>query len=174
VVTLVLPDPSLVLLIGPAGSGKSTFAREHFTRYEVLSSDTFRGLVSNDDADQSATPAAFEVLRLVAARRLERGLLTVVDATAVVPVDRARQLRLAAEHATPAVGIVFDLPVELCIARSTARTDRIVGAEAVRAQHAQLHLGMADLPAEGFAAMHVLRDPEEIAQLRVERAPRRE
>ena len=63
---LALPDMSLVLLVGPSGSGKSTFAAKHFGRFETLSSDFFRGLVSNDENDQSATAAAFEALKHVA------------------------------------------------------------------------------------------------------------
>ncbi len=73
---LPIPRMSLVLLVGASGSGKSTFARTHFGPYEVLSSDVFRGLVSNDENDQSATSAAFEALRHVAAHRLRRGLMT--------------------------------------------------------------------------------------------------
>ena len=62
--TLTLPDPSLVLLIAPAGAGKSTFARRHFKPTEILSSDFFRGLVCDDEANQAASRDAFEVLHL--------------------------------------------------------------------------------------------------------------
>ncbi len=41
-----LPDPSLVVLIGASGSGKSSFAARHFKPTEVLSSDFCRGLVA--------------------------------------------------------------------------------------------------------------------------------
>jgi len=79
----MVPEPSLVVLMGASGSGKSTFAARHFTRTEVISSDECRGLVSDNQNDFGATDAAFEVLHLIAAKRLEAAKLTVVDATSV-------------------------------------------------------------------------------------------
>ena len=73
---ITVPELSLVLLIGPSGSGKSTFAASHFLPTEVLSSDYCRGLVSDDENDQTATKDAFEVLHFIAAKRLEAGRLT--------------------------------------------------------------------------------------------------
>ena len=58
--TLPVTDLSLVVLIGASGSGKSTFARRHFKPTEVISSDFCRGLVSDDENDQSATLDAFD------------------------------------------------------------------------------------------------------------------
>ncbi len=75
---ITIPKLSLVVLIGPSGSGKSTFARKHFLPTEVLSSDFCRGLVSDDENDQTATNDAFELLHYVAGKRLARGRLTVV------------------------------------------------------------------------------------------------
>jgi hypothetical protein len=69
---LTIPALSLVVLIGPSGCGKSTFARTHFKPTEILSSDFYRGLVSDDENDQSATKDAFEVLHAIAAKRLAR------------------------------------------------------------------------------------------------------
>ena len=83
----------LVVLVGVSGSGKSTFARTHFKPTEVVSSDFCRGLVADDENDQSATPDAFDVLHYIVGTRLRRGLLTVVDAT---NVQQARP-RLAGE-----------------------------------------------------------------------------
>ena len=78
-----LPAPSLVLLMGASSAGKSTFAARHFRPSEVLSSDHFRLLVSDDESDGSATADAFELLYALADKRLARGLLTVIDATNV-------------------------------------------------------------------------------------------
>src|SRR5437868_3030464 len=84
-----IPELSLVVLIGPSGSGKSTFARKHFRPTEILSSDYFRGLVSDDENDQSSTPDAFDALYYLLSKRLARGKLTVVDATNVRAEDRS-------------------------------------------------------------------------------------
>src|ERR1039457_4612689 len=59
---LTVPELCLVVLVGISGSGKSTFARAHFKPTEVISSDFCRGLVADDENDQSATKAAFELL----------------------------------------------------------------------------------------------------------------
>ena len=80
-----VPQLSLVVLIGVSGSGKSTFARERFKPTEVISSDFCRGLVADDENDQSATADAFELLHFIAGMRLAAGRLTVVDATNVQP-----------------------------------------------------------------------------------------
>src|SRR5829696_10181396 len=93
--TIAIPDLSLVVLVGASGCGKSTFARTHFGKFETLSSDFCRGLVSNDENDQSATKDAFEALHFLAAKRLARGLLTVVDATNVQQEARKPLVELA-------------------------------------------------------------------------------
>jgi hypothetical protein len=70
---ITIPELSLVVLIGPSGYGKSTFARKHFKPTEVLSSDFCRGLVSDDENNQAATKDAFEILHFIAAKRLAAG-----------------------------------------------------------------------------------------------------
>jgi protein phosphatase len=161
-VTLVIPRSSLVILMGASGAGKSTFARKHFKRTEVVSSDFCRGLVSDDESDQSATEAAFEVLRLIAAKRLSAGRLTVVDATSVQPHARKPLLALASEHNVPAIAIVFKLPEDLCVARSQARSGRPVPPYVTRSQVRDLEASLPGLESEGFRFVYVLSAPEEI------------
>ena len=57
--------------------------RDDIRATEILASDVCRGLVCDDENDQTATRDAFEVLRFIAAKRLAAGRLTVVDATNV-------------------------------------------------------------------------------------------
>src|SRR5688500_20196639 len=96
--TFTSPELSLVVLIGPSGCGKSTVARRHFKATEVMSSDGFRALVSDNENDQSSTDDAFAALHFVAARRLARAKLTVVDATNVQPEARKPLVALAREY----------------------------------------------------------------------------
>lgn len=153
---LVIPAPSLVLLIGPSGSGKSTWAARHFGPYEVVSSDTCRAMIADSEADQSVTPAAFELLRFIAARRLEAGRIAVVDATNVHAGARKRNLDLAAACGVPVVAIVFDIPVERMLANNARRVGRVVGEDVVRKQRLDLDDALSTLGSEGYAAIHVL------------------
>src|SRR5438105_15895784 len=107
---ITIPKLSMVVLIGASGSGKSTFAQKHFLRTEVLSSDECRGLVADDENDQSSSKDAFEVLHFIAAKRLAAGRLTVIDATNVQPLARKPLVELARRYHMIPVAIVFDLP----------------------------------------------------------------
>lgn len=156
----MLPAPSLVLLIGVSGCGKSSFARRHFAPTEVLSSDACRALVCDDPADQSANAAAFGLLRHLARRRLAAGRLTVVDATNVLPRSRRPLLALAASFGVPAVAAVLDLPLEVCVGRAAGRVGRRVRAGIVAEQYAQLRAGLGALPQEGFAVIHHMRQSD--------------
>ena len=166
-VLLTIPARSLVLLIGPAGSGKSTFARKHFAGTEIVSSDALRAAVSDDEGDQSASADAFQLLRLITGKRLRRGRLTVIDATNVQPKARRNLLRLARTNAAPATAIVFNLPVAICLARNRARPDRQVTPEVVERQAADLATSLPGLAKEGFQHVYVMDNPEDIDSARV-------
>jgi protein phosphatase len=166
---LTIPELSLIVLVGASGSGKSTFGQQHFAPFEVLSSDFCRGLVANNQNDQSATTPAFEVLHYVAARRLARGLLTVVDATNVQPEARKPLVELARKYHVLPVAIVFDVPERLCEERNRGRTDRTFGPHVIRQQRSQLQRSLRYLQKEGFRHVHVLRSVDDISAVRIER-----
>lgn len=169
---IVLPDPCLVVLVGAAGSGKSTFAARHFAPSEVLSSDAFRERVSGDASDQAATGAAFAALHGALSRRLQDGLLTVVDATSVQAHARRQLMRRAAEAGVPAVAVVLDLPGAVVLARNAARVGRVVPEAAIQRQLAELDrtLRTGRLETEGFASVVRLHGPEAVDAARVVRA----
>ncbi len=167
---LAVPELSLVVLVGVTGSGKSTFARAHFKPTEVISSDFCRGMVADDENDQSATPAAFELLHYIAGKRLAGGRLTVVDATNTQPEARRELVLLAREHDVLPVAIVLDLPEKLCAERNETRPDRDFGAHVIRRQRGQLRRGLRGLQREGFRTVHVLSTPEEVDAATVTRA----
>ncbi|MBD8079694.1 polynucleotide kinase-phosphatase [Cellulosimicrobium arenosum] len=168
---LRVPASSLVVLVGVSGSGKSTFALERFGPYETVSSDVCRGLVSNDENDQSATKAAFEVLHTIVAQRLAANLLTVVDATNVQREARKSLVALARSHDVLPVAIVLDVPAQVAIERNVARLDRDFGAHVVKRQHAALRSSLKSLQREGFRTVHVLRGEDEVAAARIVRTP---
>jgi polynucleotide kinase-phosphatase len=173
-----IPELALVALVGISGSGKSTFARDHFAPTQVLSSDYFRGLVADDEdagssvrsgaaggvvGRQSASADAFDVLHYVAAKRLAAGRLTVVDATNLQPHARAALVKVAREHDVLPVAIVLDVPEALAWERTQARTDRAFGRQVVTRMHRDLRRSLGSLAREGFRKVHVLRGADEIA-----------
>jgi protein phosphatase len=168
---LAIPDPSLVVLIGATGSGKSTFAARHFPPTAIISSDYYRGVVSDDPTDQGATKPAFEAVHFLAGLRLRLGKITVIDATSVKPQDRAPLVRLAREHDLLPVAIVLDVPLDVCIARNAARLGGAPGPHVARHHVTQLRRGLHSLEREGFRYVHILRTPEAAEAARVERAP---
>lgn len=166
--TLPVTDLSLVVLIGASGSGKSTFARKHFAPTEIVSSDFCRGLVADDENDQSASRDAFDVLHYIVGKRLAAGRLTVVDATSVQSESRKQLVQLARSHDVLPIAIVLDLPEEVCAARNAARPDRAgMPRHVIQRHRRELRRSLRGLEREGFRKVHVLRTEEEAEQAEV-------
>ncbi|MFI5100758.1 MAG: LLM class flavin-dependent oxidoreductase [Actinomycetes bacterium] len=113
-----LPDPCLVVLVGPGASGKSSWAAEQFPPDAVVSSDALRATVGAGPDDLSASADAFALLREIVRLRVGRGLTTVVD---TLGNERDEWLALARAHGMPCVAVAFDTPAQVCRARNRAR-----------------------------------------------------
>ncbi|MFE2345909.1 polynucleotide kinase-phosphatase [Kitasatospora cineracea] len=164
---LPVTDVSLVVLIGSTGSGKSSFARRHFKPTEVVSSDSCRGLVADDENDQSASADAFDVLHYIVGKRLAAGRLTVVDATNVQQESRRQLLAIAREHDVLPIAIVLDVPAEVCAERNRARPDRQLPAHVIPRHQRELRRSLRGLEREGFRKVHVLRGAEEVERAEI-------
>jgi len=164
-----IPELSLVVMIGASGSGKSTFASQHFQPFEIISSDFCRGLVSDDENNQGASHDAFAVLHFIAGKRLAAGKLTVIDATNVQAEDRRTLIAIARQYHVFPVAIAFDLPAELCHQRNQQRPNRNFGFHVVQRHTQNLRRSLRSLEKEGFRYVHVLHSPEEIAAVEITR-----
>lgn len=137
------------MLIGPAGCGKSSFAARHFWPTQVVSSDQCRAMICDDASQQRVTPLAFELMHSIIAMRLRCGRLTVADATNLKREDRRPLMKLARREGFNTAAIVFNLPLDVCLARN-ARRRRVVPAEAIALQYDLLLDTLSTIPREGF------------------------
>ncbi|MCH9816036.1 MAG: AAA family ATPase [Actinomycetia bacterium] len=160
---IVLPNNALVLLVGISGAGKTTFAAAHFAAFETLSSDTCRALVADDENDQSANRAAFEVLHLILHERLRRGRFTVVDATNLHSQARQTLRGLASRWRIPVHVIVLNPGWAVCEERWRTRTDRHFERKVLQRQQDALRSTLEQLPNESYEAVTVLDSAASIA-----------
>ena len=155
---LELPASGLMLLIGPSGSGKSSWARARFSPSQILESDAFRQMVADDATDQAASGDAFRLLHGVAKARCKRRLLAVVDATNLTLAARRALLRIASQSAVDAVAVVFDVSLGRCLANNARRAGRRVPEDVIRRHHGQLQDAKPNLEREGYAQVWWLGD----------------
>jgi protein phosphatase len=168
---ITIPDFCLVVLIGSSGSGKSTFARKHFKPTEVISSDTCRGLVDDDENSLDATADAFALVHALAEIRLKRRKLAVIDATNVRKEDRTHLVRIAKKYHALCVAIVLNPGEDVCHERNKSRPDRQFGPQVIRRQTANLKRDIRGLDREGFRYVHELRSVGAIDAAEIARTP---
>jgi protein phosphatase len=168
---ITIPNFALFVLIGSTGSGKSSFARKHFLETEIVSSDTCRALVSDDETDLAATKDAFDLLHYTASIRLKRRLLTVIDATSVKREDRAKLVQLARKYHALPVALVLDIDPKICHERNQNRPNRDFGEHVPRNHSKALRRGLRGLQKEGFRQVQIMKSPEEVDALSIERQP---
>lgn len=164
---ITIPDPALVILIGPTGSGKSTFAAKHFRPTEVVSSDRCRALASDDENNQDVTPGAFRILHTIVRERLRAHRLTVVDATSVEHKARKPLLDVARRFDYEVVAIVFDFPFSIFEQRNTQH--RRISDGGLHFQFGAMKRAIPELGAEGVQQTYHLTSPAEVDEARISR-----
>ena len=150
---LRLPVPCVVVLVGPALSGKTTWAHEHFAPNEVISSDALRAMVGIDEADQAAGTPAFEILEQIVRERVKRSLTTVIDTTGLSREDRTRWIGLAHDSGLPVYAVLFETSEETCLERNKTRT-RSIPKNVLQRQFRRFRAAVDEVPKEGFDGIY--------------------
>jgi F420-dependent oxidoreductase-like protein len=167
---LRLADPTLVVLVGPAASGKTTWAAEYFRPDQVVSSDALRAVVGEGEHDLSASTDAFALLDRIVAVRVRRRLTTVVDTLGLDGERRAAWRALAAEAGVPCVAVAFDTPPAECRRRNASRDYRVPAA-VLSGQLAAYAALRAGLDGEGYEQV-VVEQPVRVVPPEVAAAAR--
>ena len=144
---MLIPNRSLVVLVGVSGSGKSTWARDNFRSDQIVSTDGLRELVGVGRDDQRAGHDAFDILHLVLERRLKRGLTTVVDSLGLDDAMRADWIEMARRRDRPVKVVAFDVPARECRARNERR-DRPVPSKVLTSQLKRMEAVLPGLAGE--------------------------
>ncbi len=157
--TIGLPDPSLVLLFGARGAGKSTFARRFFDPSEIVSLEECRRMVGDD---QASTPSndAMELFQTIVQNRLYAGKLVVVDADNSNAELRRSLVTLARRHHLFAIAIALRIDERICIERNATRSDCVVSPYDVKRGVEAVRKVIESAGREGIREIHVLDSPE--------------
>lgn len=156
---LHIPRFALVVLCGPAGSGKSTFAARHFPATAVVSSDRCRAMLADDEDNRAVSREAFDLFHTIIDRRLRFGRLAVADSTALRREARAVLLEIGRRYGAPVEVIVFDVAEDRCYHHDTLRARR-VGRPVIAQQVRLLHEALRMIPQEGFDAVTILDEAQ--------------
>jgi predicted kinase len=164
---IILPRRTLVVLCGPAGSGKSTFARrlidthrnDGFKPTMLVSSDYCRALVSDDETNQQVNRDTFDLFHYIIHKRMFQHRFTIADSTALQPDARRKLLELAQRHHYQTCLLVFNISLETCRKRDQAR-ERMVGEQVIIYHMGLLQRTLQDIPNEGWGQIHILGEQD--------------
>ena len=142
----------LVVLAGPPGSGKSTWARRNGRGAVHVSQDELIDAITPEGFEHVYRPIYAAAEEAIARTALQNGQTVVIDRTNRTEAHRRRWIRLAREAGCPAIAVEMNAPHWLCRERNDARRDhRRVSPQRLERMFAAME---AVRPDEGFAAIY--------------------
>ena len=127
-----IDSPTLYILIGVPGCGKSTYAEELYQKSErgvaLVSSDQIRKSLYGNESCQDNPKKVFEIAHNVIKNQLSVGRDVIFDATNIYAKDRMNLIRkVCFEVKQPVrfIAIYLDTPIETCIARQELRERKV-------------------------------------------------
>lgn len=124
--------PTLILLVGPPGAGKTTYAEKYISQHAntvLLSSDKIRKEMWGNEAIQGDNNEIFGRMQTRAVDGLNFGYDVIYDATNMTRKDRAGIISVCPKVAKIECHIIW-AQIETCIERDAARK-RTVGKEVI-------------------------------------------
>jgi predicted kinase len=166
-IKITVPRRTLLVLCGPAGSGKSTFAAQRFTPTSIVSSDSCRAMICDDENNQQVNRDTFDLFYYIIQKRMYLGRFTVADSTALRSDTRRRLRAQSRQSGYYGCLLIFNTPPEICLTRNKLRS-RSVEEQVIPYHAGLLQQTLLDAPTEGWELVHVLGVDDTDAQIEVE------
>lgn len=99
---------SLIVLVGPSGSGKSHFSEKHFDAREIVSSDAIRQEFTGDFRRQDKNNEVFDEFHRRIEVKLNVGQRVIADATNIRNADRRRVAEIGKRLGVPVIYVVIN------------------------------------------------------------------
>jgi protein phosphatase len=153
--SISLPTQALVLLCGPADSGKSTFAARYFTLTQIVSSDTCRAMICDSTKNFRVNRQTFDLFHYIIQARLALGHFTIAESTAFHAFAHAPLLERAHQAKFQTSLIMFDVPFTICVERDEQR-DKPVPYDVHVEQHTLLQQAKQLVQNEDWSHIHTV------------------
>ncbi len=173
---IILPRQTLIVLCGPAGSGKSTFANMFVEQHEdlgyrattIVSSDYCRALICDDETNQKVNRDTFDLFYYIINKRMLQNRLTIADSTALLAEARQRLLNLAQRHHYFTCLLVFNMSLATCLLHDQQQSrGRTVGEKVIIYHQDLLQQALQAIPHEAWDQVHILDEQHPVGTITI-------